>query len=95
MLFNSVAKKWLTPDKTAITGGVAQDYTITTDLPGLMSVLIMADVDIHISKGAGTATTNKFLLLANTYMEIPVGDLDAFSFWGTGAGSLYVIEWGD
>lgn len=95
MLINSVGKKWITPDKTAITGGVSQDYTVVTDLPGLLSVLIMATVDTHVSKGAGTATTSKFLLLANTYMEIPVADLDTFSFWGTGAGSLYVIEWGD
>lgn len=95
MLINSVANKFVTPDKIAITGGVAQDYIVSTSLPGLLSVLIVADVNIHISKGSGTASTSKFLLLANTYLEIPVADLVLFSFWGVTSGNLYVIEWGD
>lgn len=91
MIINSVASGWETPDKTSITGSVDQTLTITSDLPGLMSVLIVADVDIHISKGV--SSTNKFLLLANTYFEIPVKDIADFHFWGTAAGNLYTIEW--
>jgi len=93
MFINSVGTNWLTPDAETVTGGVAQDYTVTGPRPGVLSLLIMATVDIHVARGAGLATTNKFLLLKNTYMEIPVGDLDAFSFFGVGAGLLYVIEW--
>lgn len=93
MLTNSVARNWLTPPAVTITGGVAQDYSTTGPNPGILSVLIMADVDMHVDQVAGNATTSSFLLLANTYMEIPVADLIAFSFWGTAAGNLYVVEW--
>ncbi len=93
MLGNSVANNWLTPDKTPIAGGVAQNYTIESGRPGVLSVLVMATVDTHIARGNDAANTSKFLLIANTYIEIPVADIDAFSFWGTAAGNLYVIEW--
>ena len=91
MLQNSVANGWVTPDAITITGSVDQTYTPETGKPGLLSVSIMATVDTHIAKGV--SSTNKFLLLANTYMEIPVADLEDFHFFGTGAGFLYVIEW--
>ncbi len=91
MLFNSVANGWETPDSIPITGSVDQTYPTTTDRPGLLSVLIMATVDTHIAKGV--ASTNKFLLIANTYMEISVADLEDFHFFGTAAGTLYVLEW--
>ena len=91
MLINSVANNWDTPDKTTVTGSADQTLNISGALPGLLSVLIMADVDIHISKGV--ASTNKFLLLANPSFEIPVKDIAIFHFWGTAAGNLYIIEW--
>ena len=94
MLINSVANNWDTPDKVAITGGANQDYTTSTGAleQGLLAVLCMATVDIHVSK-TSPSSTEKFLVLANTYFEIPVADLKVFSFWGVGAGTLYVLEW--
>ncbi len=91
MLNNSVGNDWDTPDKTVITGSADQTYSANSAMPGILAFLIMADVDIHVSKG--TASTSKFLLKADTYFEIPVKDLATFHFWGTGAGNLYVIEW--
>jgi len=93
MFINSVGRNWLTPPVVTVTGGVVQDYSTIGPKQGILSVLIMADVNIHVDQVAGNATTSSFLLLANTYMEIPVGDLIAFSFWGVSAGNLYVIEW--
>lgn len=94
MLINSVATNWETPDAVAITGGANQDFP--TDVGdgdiGTLSVLILCTVDTHISRNS-PASTAKFLLLANTYFEIPVADLKAFSFWGTGAGTMYVLYW--
>lgn len=92
MLSNSVANNWATPDKTTITGSTSQDYSSSADKPGLLSLLCVADVNIHISK-TSPSSTSKFLILANTYFEIPVADLAEFSFWGVSAGNLYVIEW--
>lgn len=91
MLINSVASGFETPDAITITGSIDQTYPTVTGRPGLLSVTILATVDTHIAKGV--STTAKFLLLANTYMEIPVADLEDFHFFGTGAGLLYVIEW--
>lgn len=91
MLNNSVAIGWKTPDRITVTGSVDQTYPTTTDLPGLLSISIMFTVDTHVAKGV--SSTSKFLLLANTYMEIPVADLVDFHFFGTEAGFLYVIEW--
>lgn len=91
MLSNSVASGFETPDRIVITGSVDQTYPTTTGKPGLLSVSILATVDTHIAKGV--SSTSKFLLLANTYMEIPVADLEDFHFFGTAAGFLYVIEW--
>lgn len=94
MLSNSVATNWETPDSVAIIGGESQDFP--TDVgdgdQGTLSVLILCTVDTHISKNS-PASTSKFLLLANTYFEIPVADLKNFSFWGTGAGVLYPLYW--
>lgn len=94
MLQNSVANSWETPDAVAIIGGESQDFV--TDVGdgdiGTLSVLILCDVDTHISK-TSPASTLKFLLLANTYFEIPVADLKTFSFWGTGAGLMYPLYW--
>lgn len=91
MLNNSVASGWETPDAVTITGSVDQTYTPVTGIPGLLSISIVATVDIHVAKGV--SSTSKFLLLANTYMEIPVADIKNFHFFGTEAGLLYVIEW--
>ncbi len=94
MLINSVATNWLTPDAVAITGGINQDFP--TDVGdgdiGNLSVLILCTVDTHISRDS-PSSTSKFLLLANTYFEIPVADLKSFSFFGTAAGTMYVLFW--
>jgi hypothetical protein len=94
MLINSVANNWDTPDRTAITGGANQDISTSVGAGevGLLSVLILCTVDTHISR-TSPASTSKFLLLANTYFEIPVADLKSFSIWGTGAGFMYLLEW--
>jgi hypothetical protein len=95
MLSNSVATNWRVTPVLVVNGSSSQ--TVTTQVGdgdiGVLSVLVIADVDIHIAKGAGPATIADFLLLANTYFEIPVADLKQFSFIGTGAGNLYMLEW--
>lgn len=93
MLSNSVANSWRVTPVLTISGA---SQVVTTGVgdgdQGVLSILLIADVDIHIAK-SGTATTADFLLLANTYFEIPVADLKSFSFIGTGAGLLYMLEW--
>lgn len=95
MLSNSVATNWRVTPRLVVNGSTSQ--TVTTEVGegdiGVLSILLVATVDIHINKDAGPATTDDFLLLANTYFEIPVADLKQFSFIGTGAGSLYMLEW--
>lgn len=95
MLSNSVATNWRVTPALAVNGSTSQ--TVDTEVGdgdiGVLSILLIADVDIHIAKGAGPASTADFLLLANTYFEIPVADLKQFSFIGTSAGLLYMLEW--
>lgn len=91
MLTNSVGSSYLTPDKTALSNGANHDIVTNGGKPGLMSVIIIADVNIHLSR-TSPSSTNKFLIIANTPFEIPVADLAGFSVWATGAGSLYVFE---
>ena len=93
MLVNSVANNWRTQQVITVTGAA---QTITTGVgsgeQGALSVLIVTDVNIHIAK-SGVPTTSDFLILANTYFEIPVADIKTIEFIGTGAGLLYVLEW--
>lgn len=95
MLSNSVATNWRVTPALAVNGSTSQ--TVTTGVGagdiGVLSILVLATVDIHIAKGSGPATTADFLLLANTYFEIPVADLKQFSFIGVAAGTLYMLEW--
>lgn len=93
MLQNSVANNFRTQPVITVTGST---QTISTQVgdgdQGTLSVLMIADVDFHFAK-TGPATTSDFLILANTYFEIPVADLKSFEIIGTGAGLLYVLEW--
>ena len=93
MLQNSVANNFKIQQVLTLTG-VTQTITLSTGAggQGLLSVLMIADVDFHFAK-AGPATTSDFLILANTYFEIPVADLKTFEVISVGAGSFYLLEW--
>jgi len=93
MLSNSVANNYRTQQVLTLTGA-SQTITLGTgDLgQGALSVLMLADVDFHFAK-SGPATTSDFLILANTYFEIPVADLKEFEIISVGAGNFYLLEW--
>jgi len=93
MLSNSVANNFRTQQVLTLTG-VSQTITlgVVSGGQGALSVLMIADVDFHFAK-TGPATTSDFIILANTYFEIPVADLKTFEIIGSGAGNFYLLEW--
>ncbi len=93
MLQNSVANNFRILPVITVTGST---QTITLGVgereQGALSVLMIANVDFHFAK-SGPATIADFLVLANTYFEIPVADLKTFEIFGVEAGLIWVLEW--
>jgi hypothetical protein len=93
----SVARGFSVKAANAFSNGVAEQISTTYGKfdkdtnQGQMSTWIVATANIYIHE-THPATTSGFLLLANTYFEIPVAEMESFSIMPAGDGILYMME---